>query len=256
METVIDGLNIHYICVGEGQPLVLLHGWGANIQVYSSIIDLVRTHYRVIALDMPGTGGSDEPPEAWDVDHYAAFVLKFLEGFDLDRVILMGHSFGCRVIIKLLNRKDLPFSVDKVIIVDGAGIKSVPSLKKRMRTRVFKAGRRICSLPAVRKAVPDALERLRKHFGSADYAGATPVMRQTLVKVVNEDLSPLLSGVTPEVLLIWGEHDTATPLSDGRKMEDLMPDAGLAVIQNAGHFPFLDQPYVFGRILSSYLHLE
>lgn len=256
METVIDGLHTHYICTGEGQPVVLLHGWGANIQIYSTIIDLLKSRYRVIALDLPGAGGSSEPPEAWDVDRYVDFVLEFLKGFDLDSVILMGHSFGCRLIIKLLNRERLPFSVDRIVIVDGAGIKAVPTLRGKIRVRVFKAGKQICRIPAVQKLLPDALERLQKFFGSADYASATPVMRQTLVKVVNEDLTGLLPGVTPETLLIWGEHDTATPLSDGRKMEALMPNAGLAVIQNAGHFSFLDQPYVFGRILSSYLHLE
>ena len=81
-------------------------------------------------------------------------------------------------------------------------------------------------------------------------------MRQTLVKVVNEDLTHLLPGVHAETLLIWGDRDTATPLSDGQKMESLMPNAGLAVIREAGHFAFLDQPVIFSKILSSYLHLD
>jgi len=74
-----------------------------------------------------------------------------------------------------------------------------------------------------------------------------------LVKIVNEDLTELLPLVKQEVLLIWGENDDSTPLADGKLMEKLMPDAGLAVMPNAGHYAFLEQPALFCKILDSYL---
>ena len=249
-------MKIHYICTGEGQPIVLLHGWGASIQVYSSVINLLQNAYKVIAFEMPGVGESDEPSEAWDVNRYTDFTIKFLKNFDLDNVILMGHSFGCRVIVKLLSKERLPFTVDKIIIVDGAGVKPTPNLRRKIRTRIFKMGKSFCNAPVVKKFAPEALSHLQAFFGSSDYANASPIMRETLVKVVNEDLTGLFPNVIPETLLIWGQNDTATPLSDGQLMEQMMPNAGLAVIKNAGHFSFLDQPIIFSKILSSYLHLE
>lgn len=108
----------------------------------------------------------------------------------------------------------------------------------------------------MRALFPDALENLRKRHGSADYLAASPLMRQTLVRTVNEDLAPLLPKIKAEVLLIWGENDDATPLSDGKRMEKEMPDAALVVIENAGHYAFLEQQYTFLRILSSYLKIQ
>ena len=105
------------------------------------------------------------------------------------------------------------------------------------------------------KLWPEALEKLRVKFGSADYAAATPLMRQCLVKAINEDLTHLLPGIKAPTLLIWGENDTATPLADGKLMEKSIPDAGLAVIPGVGHYCFLENPWLFKRIIASYYHL-
>ena len=91
--------------------------------------------------------------------------------------------------------------------------------------------------------------------GSADYRAATPLMRQILVGVVNEDLKPLLPNIKQPALLIWGTLDTATPISDAHIFEELIPNAGLAEIQGAGHYSFLDNPVLFNAIMASYLRL-
>lgn len=105
------------------------------------------------------------------------------------------------------------------------------------------------------KLFPDALNRFQKKFGSADYAAASPVMRGSLVKAVNEDLEPLLPQITAETLLIWGDKDTATPLSDGRKMEKQIKGSGLVVFSGAGHYSFLEQPYLFAKVIKSFLNI-
>ena len=97
------------------------------------------------------------------------------------------------------------------------------------------------------------LERVRAYFGSADYNAAPPVLRQTLVKVVNEDLTRFLPHLACPTLLIWGEKDTATPLSDAKLMEKLVPDAGLCVIRGAGHFSFVERPGEVHAIVHSFL---
>ena len=103
---------------------------------------------------------------------------------------------------------------------------------------------------------PDAVENMRKKRGSADYNSATPIMRQTLVKVVNEDLTKLLPNIKASSLLIWGTNDTATPLSDGEKMEKLIPDAGLVKVQGAGHYSFLEAPELVSRVVKSFLKIN
>lgn len=252
----VNGIKINYEQKGEGELIVLLHGWGSNIKLFANLIELLSKKYMVVAMDMPGFGESEEPPSAWCVDDYAKFVIDFLSGYDTKKVMLLGHSFGGRVIIKLNSRNDLPFEITKVILVDSAGILPPKSNKKSFRTYYYKAGKAILSTGIAQKIAPDALENFRKKMGSADYAAASPLMRQVLVKTVNEDLEPLLPNIKCPTLLVWGVNDTATPLSDGEKMEKLIPDAGLVKLENAGHYSFLEQQYTFNKVMCSFMKID
>jgi len=251
----VNGININYEQKGSGELIVIIHGWGSNIKLHQNMLDLFAQKYTAVAMDMPGFGMSDEPPSAWCVDDYVQFVIDFLAEFKNKKIIFLGHSFGGRVIIKLNSRKDLPFEIDKVILVDSAGILPPRSNKKSLRTYYYKAGKAILSTKIAQKIAPDALENFRKKMGSADYAAASPLMRQVLVKVVNEDLEPLISNIKCPALLVWGVNDTATPLSDGEKMESLIPDAGLVKLENAGHYSFLEQQFTFNRVMCSFLKI-
>lgn len=252
----VNGIKINYEQKGEGELIVLLHGWGSNIKLFANLIELLSKKYMVVAMDMPGFGESEEPPSAWCVDDYAKFVIDFLSDYDTKKVMLLGHSFGGRVIIKLNSRKDLPFEITKVILVDSAGILPPKTNKKSFRTYYYKAGKAILSTGIAQKIAPDALENFRKKMGSADYAAASPLMRQVLVKTVNEDLEPLLPNIKCPTLLVWGVNDTATPLSDGEKMEKLIPDAGLVKLENAGHYSFLEQQYTFNKVMCSFMKID
>lgn len=252
----VNGININYEQKGSGELIVLLHGWGSNITLFANLIELLSKKFTVVAMDMPGFGKSEEPPSAWCVDDYVQFVVDFLADYDNKRIIFLGHSFGGRVTIKMCSRSDLPFAVDKVILVDSAGIMPPKTNKKSFRTRFYKAGKAFLSTKLMQKAAPDALESFRKKMGSADYAAASPLMRQVLVKTVNEDLEPLLPNIKCPALLVWGVNDTATPLSDGEKMEQLIPDAGLVKLENAGHYSFLEQQFIFNRVMSSFLKID
>ncbi len=255
MFTEIDGLRINYTDVGSGECILLLHGWGSNITLFSRITEQLSPHMRVIAPDMPGFGESDEPKSAWRVDDYVDFTEKFCAKLNVSKAVLLGHSFGGRVIIKLVT-KDSPFvKAEKLILTDSAGIMPKKSLKSKVNTKLYKIGRKVMSAKPMSALFPDAVENMRNKRGSADYLAASPIMRQTLVNTVNEDLTDLLPHIKQSALLIWGENDDATPLSDGQLMEKLIPDGGLAVIKGAGHYSFLDDPYTYARILASFLNL-
>lgn len=252
----VNGININYVEKGEGELIVVLHGWGSNIGLHANMIELFSKKYKAVAMDMPGFGQSEEPPSAWCVDDYVQFVIDFLADYKDKKIMFLGHSFGGRVIIKLCSRTDLPFEVSRVMLVDSAGILPPRTNKKSWRTRYYKLGKWFLSTRLMQKLAPDALENFRKKMGSADYAAASPLMRQVLVKVVNEDLEPLLPNIKCPALLVWGVNDTATPLSDGEKMEKLIPDAGLVKLENAGHYSFLEQQFIFNRVMCSFLKIE
>lgn len=256
MNVVIKGLNTHYLKEGSGENILVLQGWGTEIELYSAVISELAKKFTVYAPDLPGFGKTDEPPMPWCVDDYADFALDFCKEMGITKTLLFGHSFGGRVIIKILSRETCPVEVERVILTGAAGIKPVQSESAKKKTSVYQRGKKFLSTPIMKKLFPNALEKLRQKHGSADYRAASPMMRQVLVKTVNEDLSHLLPKIKQEVLLIWGRNDDATPLADGQRMEKEMQNAGLAVIDNGGHFAFIEQQYLFLRILDSFLKID
>ena len=255
MEMVLDGLNVHYEVRGQGPHIVLLHGWGSNLAVFAGVAEALASTYTVVSLDFPGCGSTDEPPEPWGMDEYASFTSHFISSFGADEIILLGHSHGGRVAIRLATDAGMPFRVTKMILVDSAGILPKRSFSYHVRVRAYKVGKKVVNWKPVAAVFPEALDHLQKTMGSTDYADASPVMRTTMVKVVNTDLEPLLPTITAETLLIWGELDTFTPVSDGQTMEKAIPGSGLVVLPDAGHYSFLDQPYAFRKVLESFLQI-
>ena len=118
----IDSIAVNYIDEGEGDIILLLHGWGANITLYAGMIGVLARHHRVIALDMPGFGKTPEPPEPWCVDDYVNFVVRFMASFRASKISIVVHSFGGRVFFKMNARERLPFAIEKVVLIDSAGI--------------------------------------------------------------------------------------------------------------------------------------
>ncbi len=255
MEMQINGLKVQYLDTGgEDRPVVLfLHGWGAPVSTYSLLTDHLSAYCRVIAPDLPGFGGSDEPQTDWNVDDYTDFVLEFAKALDLKEVILMCHSFGGRISIKLLSREDLPLTVKKAVFLDAAGIRPRRGMGYYVRVYTYKLGKKLASVPIIARLCPSLVEKVKKRSGSADYRNASPRMRAVMVRCIEEDLTAYLPKINASTLLIWGENDTATPLSDGKKMESLIPDAGLVTLQGTGHFGFLERWPQCGRVLDSFL---
>lgn len=256
METVIDGYKISYKESGDGDNVVvILQGWGTDLTVYDSVAATINSKYRVIQFDFPGFGNSEEPNKAWAVDDYADFFIKFMATLNIKKTTLLGHSYGGRVIIKLASREYLPFEIERIVLVDSAGVLPKRSLSQELRVKKYKLIKKLVNISWVYKVCPELIDDWRSKQGSADYRNATPVMRQCLVKAVNEDLTDFLHKINIETLLIWGDNDTATPISDGELMEKLIPNAGLAVIKGAGHFCFLEQPMIFANIMKSYFNI-
>jgi pimeloyl-ACP methyl ester carboxylesterase len=247
--TEILGLRTRHLIRGEGPRAVLvLHGWGASIEAAYPIVAGLAPVARVHALDLPGFGQSALPPEPWGVPEYQAFVAAYMDAVGLEQATIVGHSNGGRIAIRMAATE--PERVAKLVLVDAAGVRPKRTFRWYRRVAMAKLGKRA----ARHLGAPG--ERLREALvgraASADYAAAGE-LRPTLVKLVNADLRPYMPRIAAPTLLVWGADDTDTPVAMAQEMERLIPDAGLVVLQGAGHYSYLDQPARFARIVSHFV---
>lgn len=249
--TTIDGITLAYVDEGTGDPVVLLHGWGGQAASMTPLIMGLRDKYRIVALDLPGFGGSSPPPVPWGTAEYASFVEKAVASLGILRATYIGHSFGGRIAIWLAAHSS--DEVQALVLVDAAGIRPPITLRRRARQTFYKAARAVLRLRILGAQGPALQERLATRFGSADYRAVTGVMRASMVKTINLDLTGLLGGIRAPTLLLWGEKDTETPVADGRKMECLIHGSRLIIVSNAGHFSYLDSPAFVNSVVVAFL---
>ncbi|MBE5850300.1 MAG: alpha/beta hydrolase [Lachnospiraceae bacterium] len=256
MHIDINGYNICYKESGNGSDVVvILQGWGTSMKLYDPVAEILSNRYRVIQFDLPGFGESDEPKEPWNVDAFGDFFCNFMEALNVKKACLIGHSYGGRIIIKLCARRNLPFEISRIVLIDSAGILPVKSFKQQLKIREYKALKRLFDNKIVYALFPELVDDWKSRQGSADYRNATPMMRKCLVMAVNEDLSGLLPLIKQDTLIIWGDMDTATPISDAKIMNDRIESSGLVVLEGAGHFSFLEKPALFRNVMQSYFQI-
>ena len=256
MQKNIRNLSLNYQTFGKGEFLLILHGWGAAQESYQPMIDFLAQTYRVVWLDLPGFGLSDEPPKPWTVDSYTDLVIDFMTELGIKQATLLGHSFGGRIIAKLFNRPNLPFEIKNVILFDSAGIKSKKSLLNYLKLFVVKAGKILLKIPLLGDLFEDQIKFLFEHQASSDYLAASEIMRRTLSLVINEDLTKYMTQIDRPSLLIWGDNDDATPVSDGELMAKLIPQSELHIIPQTGHYPFVDNWAAVQAILHKWLQIK
>lgn len=247
MNKNINGINTAYIEAGNGNDVILLHGWGQNKEMMQMIFDHLKDRFHVYALDFPGFGESDEPSVAWGVEDYELFLEDFIHENGIQKPILIGHSFGCRVAIRYAAKNQ--DNVKKMCLTGAAGIRPKHGLDWQIRTKAYKAGKWFLKVTGQN----EKLEQMQKNAGSEDYRNAKGIMKPTFVKVVNDDVSPILKDVKCSVLLVWGENDTAAPLWMGKQMEKEMADAGLAVFEGDDHWAYWHQAARFNAVLDIFL---
>ena len=232
---LIDDRKVNVKQYGEGSTeVVLLHGWGQNIQMMDFIGQGLKDVH-VTILDFPGFGESEEPTSSMNVSGYAFWLYSLLQLLNIENPVLIGHSFGGRVAIKYAAH----FPVEKVVLL------ATPCIRHRhkpnMKERLYK----------VVKKTPFG-EIVRKKVGSPDYNNATPIMRETLVKVVNEDLLEDAKNISAPTLIFAGSNDTAVSIEDAYTQAEAMQDA--AVIEQQGtHYAYLENINQTVAIINEFL---
>ena len=232
MRINIKDVNINYIQYGEGKDILLLHGWGQNIEMMKPIGDNFSDKFRITILDLPGFGNSSEPPTPWNMTNYSDMLEEFIDRVGITKPIIIGHSFGGRLAIRYSANNP----IEKLVLFGAPCIRIQEKLP--LSVRILKT---LKKLPLMNEFG----EYMKKYIGSRDYKAASPIMRQTLVDVVNEDLSGYAKKIEEPTLLIWGQNDTEAPVSDAKELERIMIDGALIVLPGT-HYAYLEN---LGRVV-------
>ncbi|MBI2636346.1 alpha/beta hydrolase [Candidatus Peregrinibacteria bacterium] len=227
--------------------LLCLHGWGGSKESFAELRDALRgADLEILAPDLPGFGSEQQPPRAWTTDDYADWVICWLKGQLIGesanrRVLLLGHSHGGRIAIKLAARLHDSSNVrptvpiTRLFLCASAGIRRPRHIKRIIGLLLAKIGKLILSVPGLQLLRSPGKKLLYKLVRVHDYEKASPVMRETLIKVSAEDLTPLLPRVTVPTDIFWGEDDGMTPVADGLLIHSLIRGSALHVFRGVRH---------------------
>ena len=233
----IKDLNINYIQYGSGADVILLHGWGQNIQMMDPLGKNLD-NFKITILDLPGFGSSEIPKTAYTINDYTEFLHEFLEELEIENPILIGHSFGGRIAINYASK----YKVNKLVLF---GSPFIVREKKGLKVKVLKTLKSI-------KFLDNLAETMKNHMGSEDYKAARGVMREILVKTVNIDLHDAASKIKCDTLLIWGENDAAVPVEEAKELEKTIKDSALIVLPGT-HYCYLENLSHVTSILEHFL---
>lgn len=237
---------MNYLKFGESKNfIVFLHGWGADLNSFLWLKEYFED-YSLLFVDFPGFGKSPEPSIPFTVLNFTTELKNLLNNFEINELILVGHSFGGRVAIKFSFLFQDNYKNFKLCLIDSAGIKPRRNLKYYIRVARFKMLKK--------KAMKNQkLHSKLDTFGSSDYKKLSLIMKQTFVRVVNEDLSSNAKFIKCKTIIVWGNKDKETKLYMAKKLSKLISNSKLYILKNAGHFSFLDNKQEFLIILDTFV---
>ncbi|MEG0520208.1 MAG: alpha/beta hydrolase [Erysipelotrichaceae bacterium] len=233
----IDDLNINIMVEGQGDVMLILHGWGCDSSLLMPIMEYFKKKYQVIIMDLPGFGKSDTPHTIWKIDDYVSLLESVLSYYNIKTApLILAHSFGARIALAFA----LKHQVKAMILSGAAGIKDHHHLSYYLKVFHYKLAKKLHLSYAAR-------------MGSEDYLKSEGVLRDILVRVIHEDISKDLNKISCPTLLVWGNKDEQTPLWMGKKMEKQMPNAKLVVFQGDDHFAYFHQMRRFLEVCDCFL---
>lgn len=237
----IKNVDINYVDYGEGNnTIVLLHGWGQNIDMMRPIGDRFKKNNRIIIVDLPGFGGSSEPDYVWSMYDYTDCVHELLESLKIKNPILIGHSFGGKISLIYASK----YKVDKLILFGSPFKKEIENLSTK--TKILKSLKKV---PVINKLEGFA----KKHIGSTDYKNASEIMRKILVEHVNLDITEDVKKINSPTLLIWGTQDNAVPLERAYELEKLIKDSAVIEYPGCTHYAYLENLEQTIRVLKNFI---
>ena len=234
MELYIKDIKINYEVSGVGSPLIFLHGWGRNLSDFKKVSNQIYDDFTVYLVDLPGFGESIMN-NSLSVLEYADVINKFCLSLAIINPIVVGHSFGGRVAIAYASK----YEVNRLVLVCSPGIKQKFNLVKYLKIKTYKVLKKL---------------KIKNNMGSVDYKNSSNIMKETLVKAVNYDLSLEAKKITVPTLLVYGEKDRQVPLKIGKRLNSLIDNSALIVVPKCGHFPHIERYRYFLIVLKSFIY--
>lgn len=213
---------------------VFLHGWGCD---HKSLLFCHQvSNNNCLFVDFPPFGESGKITD-WSIFTYANMLIALCQHLNLKKINLIGHSFGGRVAIiySVLKKVD----VEKLVLIDSAGLKPKRSLSYYFKVYSFKFKR--------------ALGKNVSNYGSCDYLALDDDMRKVFVSIVNTHLDDFLPYINAQTLIIFGSEDKVTPLYMAKKFHKKIKNSKLLVLNGAGHFCYIDRKVKFILALEEFL---
>jgi len=261
----LEGRSTHYIEKGDGEPVVLIHGFFYDSYMWSGNIDALAEHFKVYAIDLWGGGYSTREPLDYGYQLYADQVQKFMDSMDIPRAILVGQSMGAGTAIKFCvqNRE----RVNKLMLVGAAGMPNpmpitakffalpgvgefslslkTDSIRRKNLRDVFIHNKEI-----ITQSYFENVTRPQKIKGSSE--AALSILRRNFLDTLSDEIQQLGQMEVP-ILIVWGREDRAIPLACGEKMHRLLEGSRLEIIDGAGHVPQSERSEVFNQLALSFL---
>jgi len=265
----VKGHTIFYIVKGEGEPLLLVHGYGAGFWVWEKQVDILSHSYRVYALDLLGHGFSDRPKIDYRPETYIHFFRDFMDGVGIERATLIGNSMGGGIAWAMAAL--FPERVKRLILINCVP----PDVLKQVRNESFRmlaavkdipllayfviASRNKNSIKAILKECVSDIRLITPEIVIRQYQlsrirGTTWVLYSTLKNA--RDTSKMVdyfSRINQPALLIWGERDLIFPLCVGENLHQAIQGSKLFVIEKSGHIPMWETPEVVNRAILDFL---
>ena len=252
MTFTYEDITLYYERYGydkNKKSIVILPGWGDNRKTFSYIINFLKYFYTIYIIDLPGFGKSNFPNKDLTIYDYTLLIQEFIRFLKLEQPILIGHSFGGRIILTLCGY--YRFEAKKIVLIDSAGIRRKRNILLQLKTYLYKFLKKLKFLIPKRKR-KNYLQYLLHIFASKDYKNLNNSMRKTFQNIVNEDLSYYLKEITCTTLLLLGKKDKDTPLKDAKKMNKNIKNSTLLEL-NGSHFCYLENIRLVNKILYEYL---
>lgn len=232
MKVIVNNLAIEYEDEGSGPTLLFLHGWQDDLHTFDLITTRLSRSFRIVRVDLPGFGKSDLPKETWAISNYVNFVESFIKKLNLSIYTIVGHSFGGRIILKGVGENIL--ETERNILLASAGIIKSTSLKNKCLQICSKIIKPLLFIPPFSFWREKIRTRFYTKIGS-DYM-KTGNLKDTFIQIIGEDLEDYAKKINNKTLLIYGEKDESTPVSDGERLQKNIKNSELYIIKDAGHF--------------------
>jgi pimeloyl-ACP methyl ester carboxylesterase len=243
--------------------LVCLHGWGGTKESFTEIREALKgKDIEILTPDLPGFGLEPEPPRPWTVDDYAEWVEEWLtkrlatrdsrlENGKPPEILLLGHSHGGRIAMKLAARTTSNFVITHLYLCAAAGIRRPRHFKRIIGLTLAKAGKTLLSIPGLKFLAPLGKKFLYKLVRVHDYEKASPVMRETMIRVTKEDLRPLLHRIHVPTHIFWGALDQMTPVRDAYVIHRDIASSVLTVYPGVRHSVHRDRAREIATAISA-----